>query len=70
MPCQRESWGGAPSPKWDGKEIARPPGGKMGEDRVPGRRKLETGLCGLGEAETEVQSHPVEEEAKSLDSWV
>lgn len=42
----------------------------MGEDRVPGRRKLETGLCGLGEAETEVQSHPVEEEAKSLDSWV
>ena len=60
--------GGALSPKWGGKEIARPPGGKMGEDRVPGRRKLETGLCGLEEAETEVQSLTLWR--KRLRAWI
>lgn len=28
MPCQRESWGGAGSPSWVGREIARPPRGQ------------------------------------------
>lgn len=40
----------------------------MGEDRVPGRRKLETGLCGLEEAETEVQSLTLWR--KRLRAWI